>query len=373
MAIKIGDMLVKAGIITMPQLDEALKQQVIYGGKLGTNLIELGLIDEEALAFFLSEKLGVPYAHPSQFENVPYEVLSLVPQKVVEKHKVFPLEVRKRRLLLVMPDPTDMNLIDELSFMINMPIQPVIAPEIRLVMALDRYYGIHKDVRYISLIDKQSSAMPVETSAKELEAVAESVEVEGDEDDLMDGLDFLIQDDDVAPDRAAVSASTLREEAIKKYTVDDISKDMANADNRDEVAHHLIEYINQKFLTAAIFVIWDKFVMGWKASGPAGFVGSLRNLKLPIGDHLPFKRVYDSKRCYLGPLSNSPLTAALDGGGSGSELIMPIIMNDVVVSFIYVCGSEEELKEVLQEYDGIANKASLAFQMLIFKSKILMT
>ena len=135
MAIKIGDMLVKAGIINETQLDEALKQQVVFGGKLGTNLLELGFIDEEALAFFLSEKLGVPYVHPSQFENVPDEILNLIPKNIVEKNKVFPIEIRKRRLFLVMPDPTDINLIDELSFMINMSIQPVIAPEIFVVKA----------------------------------------------------------------------------------------------------------------------------------------------------------------------------------------------------------------------------------------------
>lgn len=372
MSIKIGDMLIKAGIITMPQLDETLKQQVIFGGKLGTNLLELGLIDEEALAFFLSEKLGVPYVHPSQFENVPKDILNLIPQKVVEKHKVFPIEIRKKRLLLIMPNPTDMNLIDEISFMINMQIQPVIAPEIRLVMALEKYYGMQKDIRYVSLIDKHVSAGPAEENLIELEEEADTAESEAD--DLMDGLDFLIQDDDdVAPDSAAISASTLREEVIKKYTVDDISKDMANAGNRDEVANFLIEYVNQKFLTAAIFVIWEKHVRGWKATGPAGFVGSLRNLKLSLSDHLPFKRVYETKAHYLGPHTKSPLTAALENAETGSELIMPIIMNDVVISFFYVCGPKEELKEMLDEYDGIANKASLAFQMLIYKNKILMT
>ena len=60
MALKIGDMLAKAGIITTSQLDAALKQQVAYGGKLGTNLIELGFVDEESLAFFLGENSVSP-------------------------------------------------------------------------------------------------------------------------------------------------------------------------------------------------------------------------------------------------------------------------------------------------------------------------
>ncbi len=60
--LKLGALLVSKGLINETQLGEALKNQVIFGGRLGTNLVELGYLDEEALAYFLSENLGVPYA-----------------------------------------------------------------------------------------------------------------------------------------------------------------------------------------------------------------------------------------------------------------------------------------------------------------------
>ncbi|MGE4344930.1 MAG: hypothetical protein AB7F20_11740, partial [Geoalkalibacter sp.] len=61
MAIKLGTMLVQEGVISLQQLDEALKYQTIFGGRLGTNLIEMGLAEEEDIARVLSEKLRVPF------------------------------------------------------------------------------------------------------------------------------------------------------------------------------------------------------------------------------------------------------------------------------------------------------------------------
>lgn len=374
MALKIGDMLAKAGIITMSQLDAALKQQVAYGGKLGTNLIELGFVDEESLAFFLGEKLGVPYVHPSQFDNVPQETINLVSKDLVEKYKVFPVEVSKKGLSLVMMDPTDLDLINEMSFRTHMHIRPVVAPEIRLVFAFEKYYGIEKDLRYISL---QSTARvsptieTLETTAREMKDLATALESE--EYGMLEGLEFVTVDEEIEPDVEGASPVAIEEDVIKKYTVDEISKDMASSEDREEVAQHMIDYINQKFSTAAIFVLWDKYAVGWKASGPSTFVKTVKDMKLAISEHMPFKRVHDTRQCYLGPCRNSPVTKTNSCSDTDSELIMPIIMGDNVVSFLYVCGAEEALKEALIDYNCIASKASLAFEMLVIKNKIMMT
>ena len=374
MTIKIGDMLIKAGIITMPQLDEALKQQVAYGGKLGTNLIEMGYIDEEALAFFLGEKLGVPYVHPSQFDNVPQEAIDLISKDLVEKHKIFPVEVRKNVLNLVMTDPTDLALIDEISFMTNMQIRPVVAPEIRLIFAFEKYYGIEKDLRYISLNNTTHVSPTTETleaTARDMKDLAIALETE--EDEILGGLDFITIEEEIEPDVEGAHPVPIEEEVIRKYTVDEISMDMARSEDREEVAQHMIDYINQKFSTAAVFVLRDKYAVGWKASGPSAFVETVTKIKLAISDHMPFKRVHDTKQCYLGSCRNSPVNKTNSNSDTDSELIMPIIMGDDVVSFLYVCGAEKAMKEALFEYNCIATKASLAFEMLVIKNKIMMT
>ena len=155
MAIKIGGMLVKAGILTNKQLDEALKYQVIYGGKIGTNLIELGYIDESTIASFLSKKMGIPYADYAHISNLPDDIIHLLSTDIVEKYRVIPISLEKNRLTLAMSDPTDYNAIDEISFVTNFSIKAYVTPEVDIMRALEKYYSIKRNLRYISVIEKE--------------------------------------------------------------------------------------------------------------------------------------------------------------------------------------------------------------------------
>ena len=147
--IKIGALLVKEKIITEAQLEEALKTQVIFGGRLGTNLVDLGYLDEEALAYFLSKKLGVPYAHPKTLLDIDRDVIKIVPPDVTERYRVLPLAVKSKRLKLVMADPQDYDAINELPFITGHTIEPMVTPEMRLVQALEVHYNIERSPRYI--------------------------------------------------------------------------------------------------------------------------------------------------------------------------------------------------------------------------------
>ena len=71
MATKLGEMLVEAGRLTLLQLEEALKNQAVFGGKLGTNLIELGFLEEEEVAEFL--KVVVPFLERWRVLPPPFE------------------------------------------------------------------------------------------------------------------------------------------------------------------------------------------------------------------------------------------------------------------------------------------------------------
>ena len=147
---KLGEILIKANLITHEQLDDCLKSQVIFGGKLGTNLIELGYLAEEDLAAYLSRIMGVPAAPADQIMSLPSEIVSVIPRELVEKYKVVPLSLDRKRLTLAMMNPSDIAAIDEISFITGLVIMPVVAPELRILCALEKYYDIRREKRYIS-------------------------------------------------------------------------------------------------------------------------------------------------------------------------------------------------------------------------------
>ena len=75
MAIRLGELLIKKNLLTQAQLEEALQAQVIFGGTLGTILIEMALISENVLAEILANLLNIPCLKPDQLEDIPEQVI----------------------------------------------------------------------------------------------------------------------------------------------------------------------------------------------------------------------------------------------------------------------------------------------------------
>lgn len=150
MTIKLGEFLVKKNLLSKAQLEEALQGQVIFGGKLGTILIEMGLISEEALADILSQQLSIPCARPGDLQNIPPQVIATIGRDLAEKHKAVPVALNGRKLTLAMAEPHNLKAIDEISFRTGYIIRPILALEVRLVFALETYYDVKRTMRYIA-------------------------------------------------------------------------------------------------------------------------------------------------------------------------------------------------------------------------------
>ena len=96
---KIGEVLIREGHLTPEGLEEALDWQVLYGGRLGTNLLELRLVGEEQLARALGKQLGAEVAWGEL--RVDPSLVSSIPKHVADRHEIVPWKVEKRRLKLL--------------------------------------------------------------------------------------------------------------------------------------------------------------------------------------------------------------------------------------------------------------------------------
>jgi len=94
------------GIVTEQQIEEAIQRQVLYGGRLGTSLYELGMITEERLQDALCRANGLPAVGFDPREVEPAAV-KLLPQALAERHKVCPYKVKGKTLQLLMVAPRD--------------------------------------------------------------------------------------------------------------------------------------------------------------------------------------------------------------------------------------------------------------------------
>jgi type IV pilus assembly protein PilB len=141
MPVRIGELLLKEKRITPEQLQEALNYQRTTGGKLGANLVKLGIVKDEEITALLSKQYGVPSIALNQFEIDP-AVVKLVPAETARKYQIVPLSRAGATLTIAMTDPTNVFAMDDVKFMTGYNVEPVVASETALLDAIDKYYGV---------------------------------------------------------------------------------------------------------------------------------------------------------------------------------------------------------------------------------------
>lgn len=167
MSIKIGELLVRRGVIDNDQLDRALNAQLVYGGHLGTCLIEQGFIREPDLGQALSDIYRVPYAAIDAMNDIPGPVIDCLPRKLIEKHSLVPLRIVSGVLDVAMIDPKNIHGLDEAAFVSGLKTSPWVAPEIRIFQAMERYYSVPRRLRFIALCRELDREQPFKRSTDE--------------------------------------------------------------------------------------------------------------------------------------------------------------------------------------------------------------
>jgi len=147
---KLGVYLVKNGIITEEQLRKAIQEKRETGRRLVSVLNTLGMLTERKLLAQLSNLYGMEvvdldYIIPSQ------DVLELIPAQKAYHYEVLPINRKGRYLEIAMVDPTDISAIEDLRFITNMEINPVLASESSIREALDRYYTMEKTLAEVKV------------------------------------------------------------------------------------------------------------------------------------------------------------------------------------------------------------------------------
>ncbi len=141
--IRIGDLLVAQQMISQEQLESALSEQKNTGRKLGRQLVDMGIVEENALLTLLSQQLDIPFVELKHFRFDP-ELVQTLPENLARRYRVMVLREDPDGILLGMSDPTDIFGLDELQKIIPQTIKPAVVRESELLDILDIAYS-HAD------------------------------------------------------------------------------------------------------------------------------------------------------------------------------------------------------------------------------------
>ncbi|WP_437491227.1 hypothetical protein WME75_15205 [Sorangium sp. So ce1014] len=176
----LSSLLVQHGVTSMRVVEEAIARQVLHGGDLATNVLELGAVRERELTALLAESLGLPPA-VGRLQPASPDVLRTLPVDLAVQHRVFPLDVRtgldsaatgasqpEPTLVIATAEPLAPAVAEQLSFALGVSLRQLAAPLVRIRQALAEHYGIALD-RRLSRLVKQLDARAEPSPAEPVE------------------------------------------------------------------------------------------------------------------------------------------------------------------------------------------------------------
>ncbi len=140
--LKLGELLIKRGVLSQKQLDVALKEHDKTGELLGKALIRLGFITEEQLLVTLAEQLSIQYVPSLKNRKVLDAVIKAVPPRFVWHYKFMPLALVENLLTIAVSNPLDVWPTEDIKFHLGFDVEVVLAPEAEIMAAIRTYYGV---------------------------------------------------------------------------------------------------------------------------------------------------------------------------------------------------------------------------------------
>ncbi len=400
-----GEFLIREGKLRPEGLKKALEMQAMIGGRLGTNLLELGLITEEALLAALGQHRKTRTVSGPDLQDIPPAVIRLVSPKLAQRHHIVPYQLKGRSLLIAAMDPGDALVEDELGLLTSCLARTVIALELRVYDALERYYRIRQPTRFGALARRlaRQDAVPAAVTPAPAPAApsepprprpraapaaaageprteagstapppavpAPAKKVSPPEPVPATPQFIELDEEDLALLQAADSGPRSAEERLDAAAVQ-----LQTIDIRDEIGDVLLAFCAPYFQRRLLLVRRKEQIIGWRGEGDGVDRASVRAIEIPISAPSVFLGLTEGTSFWLGPLpalaANQPLVKGL-GGAPKDCVVLPVLLRSRVVCFLYGDNGEDGVTGVpMAELRRLASKAGVAYEVYILKNKI---
>jgi type IV pilus assembly protein PilB len=179
MAFLLGELLVRMSHITQKQLEEALLQQRLEGGRIGEVLVRKGLITDTGILEALSRQFGIPVI---DLENAEIDegVISLIPLNTVRKYNIIPIRKKGNVLTIALVDPTKIFDLKEIKLFTGYDIDPVLTSETQIAKAIEKYYETTHNLELKKLMDDLGASENMSLEILEEEESGDVAKLESD-------------------------------------------------------------------------------------------------------------------------------------------------------------------------------------------------
>ena len=142
--VRLGKMLVDAGLLTGEQLKKAIDAHKKVGGRLGSTIVKLGYIQEKTLTEFIGRQQGLAIVEIDELV-IPENLVKKIPRNIIEKHEIIPIGIKGETLTIAIADPFDFDALEELQLVVDYKIEMNLAPRSSIVKAIRDIFGEKKE------------------------------------------------------------------------------------------------------------------------------------------------------------------------------------------------------------------------------------
>ncbi len=339
---RLGALLLEEKLIQPAQLEEALETQVIHGGRLGTNLVELGFLKEADLARVLGRQHNLPYASG---EMVPDpQALALHKRQFYDDSDVLPMRMDATRLTVVVLNPRQVQPLEELAFRASKRVVAVVIPEFRMNQLLRAHCKAFRPIRPIDLNTLRPTKALLETKNP---SAADAV--------------GLINEDDFAKLYAHVAAggtAEVEEEVIEGVAMEEAppppepevspltfaeaQKHLLGSTGREDIALTVLRFAKSKFLRAMLLNVQGPLVTGWHGIGRGVKDRNVARIGVNLKEDNTFRMVSELKSHFTGPMKKTPgidqfyTLLGAKGVYPATAVILPLLVRGRLVHLLYV-------------------------------------
>ena len=385
---RLGELLLQEQLITPDALEEALESQVVHGGRLGTNLVELGLVSEQDLARVLGAQYNVA---SSSGEMVPDpRALELVDLNDADEKDYLPMRVDATRMSVAVLNPHDLQTLDALAFKTGKRVVPVVIPEFRMNQLQRRYCKAFRAMRAIDMnvirpTRKQQEEEKAATKVADLMSEEEFQSLyaqaltgggaEAEAEQVLDLVEAVVEEEapapvvqgyvpepevpvvqgapivvpppvpevalpPVAPARARPTVPVAPEPPPKPLTFAEAQAELSRSSDREQVATTVLRFALGKWRRSLLLSVQGDLVTGWRGMGKGVREAAVKRIGIGLQGPSTFRLVRDTRSHYVGPVRRDAASGAfyklLGGDYPTTAVILPLLVRGKLVHLLYV-------------------------------------
>lgn len=137
---KLGEILLKAGLVSDEQLKRATDMQKVVGGRLGSIIVKLGFLGEDRLIESIGKQQSLPVVNLDEIV-IPISLVKRLPRTLIEKHEILPVAYSGNVLTIVTSDPFDFDALEEVQFALDCKVEINLAPRSAILRTIDEVFA----------------------------------------------------------------------------------------------------------------------------------------------------------------------------------------------------------------------------------------